>query len=295
MKFELILDCALELIETPIWDGRIGKLYWTDLFSGDVHRYDPKTGGDEVWRTNQMIGSAIPCDELGKVLCVLENGVHILDLESGTLEFLADAEPGNTGNRCNDSRVDAAGRLFLSTVSKLYGTDKYHPELVGGFYMLDTNRKSIVTLVEGIQQYNAIVWTKDNSRMYVVDTYHEKLVAFPYSLEKGPAGGPENVVDFSPYGMPDGMCIDQEDTLYVFHWSGRITVWNKKLQFVREIPFPVEYACCGGFGGSDNKTLFAATSKFGYTPEQLEANKGAGGLFAAHCQVAGRNDYFYKI
>ena len=62
MRFELIIDSRCSIAETPIWDERIGKWYWTDLFTGDVHRYDPISGADESFPTGGIIGSAIPCE-----------------------------------------------------------------------------------------------------------------------------------------------------------------------------------------------------------------------------------------
>ena len=47
MGFELAIDSRVVLAETPIWDPRLKKLYWTDLFEGTVHRFDPATGQDE--------------------------------------------------------------------------------------------------------------------------------------------------------------------------------------------------------------------------------------------------------
>ena len=38
MKFDLVIDANRELTETPIWDNRNGKLYWTDLFSMNTTR-----------------------------------------------------------------------------------------------------------------------------------------------------------------------------------------------------------------------------------------------------------------
>ena len=80
MKFESKIKCNVQLPETPTWDNRIQKLYWTDLDSGDVHRYDPENGEEEVWHTGQIIGSAVGCDVLDKLLSVLQDGVYLLDL-----------------------------------------------------------------------------------------------------------------------------------------------------------------------------------------------------------------------
>ena len=62
MDFKLINeinDTRVVLAETPIWDSRIKKLYWTDLFKGTVHRFDPVTDLDESVETGSVIGSAI--------------------------------------------------------------------------------------------------------------------------------------------------------------------------------------------------------------------------------------------
>lgn len=292
MKFDLVIDANLELIETPIWDGRVGRLYWTDLFSGDVHGYHPADGTEKVWKTGKLIGSAIPCTDPGKLLVSIEGGLHILDLESGDLTFVADPEHGNTANRYNDTRVDAVGRVFMSSVAKLYGTPDYDPGILGGFYMVDTDG-SVKTIAEGINQYNAIVWNKDNTKMFVVDTYNETLLAWDYDLEKGPIGEPQVVIRFTEQGMPDGMSIDSEDNLYVCHWTGQISVWNPSYELIENIPFPVGYACCTGFAGEDMKDLYVATSKYCYNDEEPAANPGAGGMFVAKNAIAGTADHFY--
>ena len=299
MDFRLLFDYDVELAETPIWDVRIKKWYWTDLFLGKVHRYDPVTQEDEVFDTCPkgkdacMIGSAIPCEDENFLLCVNECGVQLLDLITGSLSLVTHPET-DVSNRYNDSRVDKAGRLLFSSVSKHYGTDKYHPDMKGTFYLLDTDHKTVVKLIEGIEQYNAIVWNSDSSKMYVIDTYNQQLISFDYSVDSGPLSGPNVALDLKPYGMPDGMSIDTQDNLYICHWSGKITVWDKTLSFVKEIKFPVQYVCCGGFGGEDMRDFYVATSKYCYTPEQLKENPGAGGIFSARSDIPGCPDNFFR-
>ncbi len=294
MKFDLALDTSFEIAETPIWDSRIGKLYYTDLFTGDVHRYDPKSGEKEVWRTNALIGSAVPTDDETKLFCALETGMHLLDLRSGELEFLYDPENGNEANRYNDTRIDPAGRIFTSTVSKLYGTDEYRPNMLGGFYMIDTDG-SVHVLEEGINQYNAIVWNTDATRMFVIDTFNETLVGYDYDIKSGPVGKGRVMIEFGGLGMPDGMSIDSEDNLYVCHWTKQVSVWDKDMELKEKIEIPVGYACCTGFGGDDMKDLYLATAKYRYSDEELKANEGAGGIFCARSTVKGAGDHFYQV
>lgn len=293
MDFELIIDSNLELIETPVWDPRINSLYWTDLFKGDVHMFNPETGVDLSYPTGKMIGAAIPSSNPDKLLCALEDGMYLLDKSNGSLTFLVNPEPCRDENRFNDTRVDARGRIFTSTVSKKYGTGDYRPEMLGGFYMIDTDH-SVKIIEKEVNQYNTIVWNKRSTIMFVVDTFHECLMAYPYDILQGPIGPGNVVMELKEYGMPDGMSIDSEDNLYICHWTKKITVWSPGYQLIEVIEIPVEFACCTGFAGKDLKDLYVATSKYGYTGEQIKENPGAGGMFAGRNKIAGTLDHFYK-
>ena len=294
MKFKLLIDSKCSIAETPIWDPRIEKWYWTDLFTGDVHRFDPVSGADEVFPTGGIIGSAIPCEAPDQVLVNIDTGAFVMDLATGKMTLVADPENGNPLNRYNDSRCDARGRILMSSVAKTYGTDTYTPDQTGAFYMVDTDR-SVHVIVDGIQQYNAMVWNADSTKLLVADTYHEKLLEFAYDLEKGPVSSPKEVIDFAgKQGMPDGVSIDCEGNLYICHWSGVISVWDKDYQFVKDIPFPVEQIACGGFGGKDGKDFLVASAAYQYTDKDFEANPGAGGLFIARSEIQGCLDHFWK-
>lgn len=293
MEFKLIVDSNFEIAETPMWDYRIGKLYFTDLFTGDIHRIDPKTGEKEVWKTNAVIGSAMLTTDKDKLLCALDSGIYLFDLINGKFKFICNPD-NNCANRYNDTRIDPVGRIFTSSVSMLYGTDKYRANMLGSFYMIDTD-SSIVEIEKGINQYNAIVWNKDATKMFVVDTFNECLIEYDYDIEKGPISQGRTVIRFEEHGMPDGMSIDVEDNIYVCHWTGKISVWNENMELIETVFLPVEYACCTGFGGDNFDDLYLATAKYGYTEEQLKTNKGAGGLFCAKSNIKGRGDYFYNV
>lgn len=292
--FTLAIDANVELAETPIWDPRVKKLYWTDLFTGDVHRVDPMTGDDEIFSTHALIGSAIPTDDPDMVLVALDTGLHLLCLKTGALALLAEPEPGRPENRHNDTRVDARGRIFTSTVAKAYGTAAYEPSMRGGFYMVDTDG-SVHTIAAGINQYNAIVWNSSNTKMFVIDTYNQALLSFDYSLESGPMSDPKEVLSLKELGMPDGMSIDREDSLYICHWTGKISIWDKALRLKEIIPFPVEYVCCGGFAGDALDTYYVASSRYCYGEDDLKKNPGAGGLFYTKSPVRGAPEHFYPL
>jgi sugar lactone lactonase YvrE len=295
MAFELAIDCSVILAETPIWDPRLKKLYWTDLFKGTVHRYDPVTRQDECVETNSVIGSAIPCETPDRLLVAVDDGMMLLDFATGHLELVAAPQP-NTGEfRYNDTRCDSAGRIFTSTVSKFFTEPNFDPDsMAGKFYMVDTDG-TVVTLVDKLVQYNTIFVDSKNENLYAIDTYNKKLLRFDYSLAKGASGEPEVVISFDD--MPDGASLDADDNIYVCHWSDKrqISVWSlKNYSLVKTIPFPVKNICCGGFAGDDLRDFYVATSKFWLPEGDSDFDNGAGGIFKTRCDVPGLPEHFYK-
>lgn len=294
-SFELALDTNVTLLETPIWDRRTKRLYCTDLFRGDIYAFDPSTGQDELFATEGgAIGSAVPTSDPNRLLCALDYGICLYDLTTKRFTRLFDPNGGNKNNRYNDTRVDAWGRIFASTVSKRYGTAEYKPDMRGDFYMIDIDG-TVKTVVSGIHQYNAIVWNAQNTEMFVIDTFNGKLLSFDYDIERGPVSGPRERLDLTGIGTPDGMSIDVEDTLYICHWAGKISVWDKTLASKEIVDFPVDQVCCGGFAGDDMKDFYVATARYAYTDEQMKDRRGAGGLFRARVETAGTSDHFYPI
>ena len=295
MEFTIAVPSTIELAETPIWDARRQCLYWTDLFGGRVHCYTPNDSKDVFWETDSLIGSAIPTDDPNRVLCALSSGMYLLDTRDGSLTVVVDPKDGDSNFRYNDTRVDAKGRIFTSTMSTKYGRPEYDPvTMTGNFYRVDSDR-SVHIVQAGIQQFNCMTWNPEHTVLYVVDTYNKKLLTAPYNLETGEVGALEVAVDCAELGMPDGMAVDIYGNLYLCHWSGKITVWSPKFELIETIPFPVEYATCCGFGGTDMKTLFVTSSHRRYTPEQIAQCPDAGSTYQIKREIPGCGDHFFKI
>jgi len=296
MNFELISDIKVVLAETPIWDSRIKKWYWTDLFKGTVHRFDPLSGSDESVETGSVIGSAIPCDEEDKLLVAVDDGMMLLDFKTGKMDLVVSPQTNDGKYRYNDTRCDPVGRIFTSSVSKSYTEPDFDPNtMTGKFYMIEPSGEVIV-LVDKLVQYNTIFLDNANKNLYATDTYNKKLLRFDYSLGKGAFGEPETVIEFED--MPDGVSVDVEDNIYVCHWSEKrhITVWNlKDCQFVKSIPFPVKNICCGGFGGEDMKDFYVGTSHFWLPEGDSDFSSGAGGIFRSRVEIPGKPENFFKI
>lgn len=293
---KLILDAKAELGETPIWHPQKKVMYWTDGFTGDFHIFNPKDNSDVVYNLGGMIGSAIPCEN-GNVLLLLDSGLKRLDLQTCELTHLVDPEPDSDVNRLNDGRCDAKGRVWLSTVSKLFGSDEYEASMTGALYMIDTDL-SVNKVLDGINQLNGIGWSNDNKYMYVVDTYNFKLLCFAYDLETGQTGEPETAVDIPQmFGYADGMCVDSKDNVWIAHWGSKLSRWNPKIgELIETVEMPVPNITCCGFGGVDFDELYITTSTFGINKEDIKKQpfSMSGGIFKIKPGVTGRESYMFK-
>ena len=56
MQPELIADCRCETGEGPLWHRQERRLYWTDIPTGRMFRYDPATGGHEQFHSGEAVG-----------------------------------------------------------------------------------------------------------------------------------------------------------------------------------------------------------------------------------------------
>jgi sugar lactone lactonase YvrE len=293
MEFEIVLNKRAELAETPFWDDKTNSLYWTDLFKGDVHRFDPATGNDEEFATGKQIGCAIPCRS-GKVLCVLEDGLYKLDPNDGAVDLLLAVEADRQDFRFNDAGCDAAGRVFISSTSNHYGTPEFKPEMKGSFYMVEKDL-SVEVIVPEMEHYNGICFTEDGRTMYVVDSFNFAILAFPYDLAVGPTGKPETAVKVpEEYFAIDGLAMDESGSLYLATWSGWLLKYDPVSGALLErFQMGCPYVSCPGFGGADRKDLYITTSAWGYGSAELDRYPDAGGIYRARTDVPGRIDYYY--
>jgi len=294
MEFRTVINKRAELAETPFWDDKTNTLYWTDLFTGVVHRFDPATGQDEEFPTGKAIGCAIPCTS-GKVLCILEDGLYKLDPDDGSVELLLAVEADRTEYRFNDAGCDAAGRVFISSTSKHYGTPVYKPDMKGSFYMVERDL-SLKVIVPEMEHYNGICFSADNKTMYVVDSYNFSVLAFPYDTEAGPTGEPEVLIKVpEEYFAIDGLAIDEEANLYLSTWSGWLLKYASATgDLLERTQMGCPYISCPGFGGADRKDLYLTTSVWGYGEAELSKYPDAGGIYMARVSVPGRIDHYFQ-
>ncbi len=282
LQAELVLDAQADVGEGPTWDDRSGVLWWIDVIPGDVHRYDPATGEDTVFNLGQAIGTLAPRSS-GGLLVALRDGFAAVDEDGGNLTWIAEVEKDQTNLRMNDGKCDRAGRMYAATM------DFDCADGAGSLYRLDPDH-TVTNLTGGLTIGNGLAWSADDTLLYYIDSLAGGIDVFDYEAATGELSGRRPFVKIPlSDGLPDGMCIDAEDHLWVAMWDGGVVRrYNPagELDTVVEVP-GVAKASCPAFGGPDLTDLYITTARRGLEPDELAAQPTAGGLFKVRPGVAG--------
>lgn len=284
---ELILDSKAVIGECPVWDDRNALLYWIDIIGKCVHVFDPNTGNDKCIDVGQQIGCLVLC-ESGNAVVGLEDGIYTLNLKTGSIEKFADPEPHLAGNRFNDGKCDAAGRLWIGSMSMAENDGGGNASPAGSLYCIEPDG-TIHKKLDGITISNGIAWSPDNSIMYYIDSPTRKVIAFDYDLSSGRISNKRTIVEIpKDEGIPDGMTIDTEGFLWIAQWGGwKVGRYNPKNgQCVRSINLPVENVTCCTFAGEYFSDLYITTATMGID-ENDKAQPNAGGVFRIKTDLYG--------
>ena len=276
---ELLLDTKAELGEGPIWHAASQRLYWVNIMAGDVHVYDPATNTDRFITVGQPVGTVVP-RRSGGVMLAVRHGFASLDLDSGAVAMLADADTDRPENRFNDGKCDPAGRFWAG--SMLNGAGEKDPPH-GSLYSLDANHQ-VRRRLGDVRISNGLAWSPDKRTMYFVDSPDHRVDAFDYDDATGEISHRRTAVAIDrEYGMPDGMTIDAEGMLWVAGWGGgQVSRWNPATgQFLETIHVPASQSSACAFGGPNLDLLYITSARTGLDAATLAREPRAGGLFVA--------------
>jgi sugar lactone lactonase YvrE len=280
---ELVLDARAALGEGPSWDAETRTLIWVDIMAGQVHRFDPAAGTDRSFHVHAAVGAAIPrAGDEGLVLA-LQGGFARYDERTGRTEMIAEVEAELPWNRMNDAKCDPVGRLWGGTLS-LASTPG-----AGALYRLDPDG-TLGRYLDAVTISNGLGWSPDGSTMYYADTATSRIDAFDYDLDTGTPSRRRPFVEVpSEAGFPDGLCVDEEGSVWVAFWEGRSVrcyATDGALQTVVELPVSHVTSCC--FGGDELEDLFITTAAWPSYEDVRGDEPLAGGIFRHRPGVRGQ-------
>lgn len=196
--------------EGLLWSARDAALYWVDILGTRVNRLDPASGRVDDWAMPDTIGWLVE-RERGGFVAGLGRAFVSLTFEPLIIETIVAPEPERDGNRFNDAKADAAGRIWAGSMP--FTCDR--PS--GAFYRLDPDGRA-TRIEDGYTIPNGPAI--GDGFLFHTDTALDTI--FRYAVnDDGSVGPREPHIVFEPdWGHPDGMTIDAEGHLWVACWGG---------------------------------------------------------------------------
>ncbi len=289
MEIECVLPWGAQLGESPVWHARHQRLYWVDILHPAVYRLDPETGVNEACVLDKLVSSVLPTGG-DQLMVTTQDGVEVLDFETGQLTPFCDPEAGLHENRLNDAKIGPGGAIWVGSMRMDAA------KATGGLYRVDTEanwtrQESRLTVSNGL------AWSPSNDTFYFVDTVPGLIYAYDY---KPGAGNLANRRVFAQIpesdGRPDGITIDSQGGLWCALWDGwklRRFSANGAQDFDVDLPVPRPTSLC--FGGPENDTLFITSARTRLPAKTLAEAPLSGGIFALDAGFTGTTTHIFKL
>jgi sugar lactone lactonase YvrE len=277
---ELIGRTTATLGEGPIWDERDGRLLWVDIAEGAINVLTKSSSTQRI-----DVGENVGCLALTRrpdtVVGALRSGWYWINLETGEKQLIA-ASPSENTHRFNDGAVDHAGRFLTGTL------EDSETEPVGELFVLDADL-TYRTVDRGFICSNGITWSTDRRWMFFVDSRMHAIYRYRYDDETGSARDREVFLDTSELpGVPDGIEMDAEDTLWCAFWDGaQVIGFDGSGAAVVTISVPAIRPTSIAFGGPELRTMYITSARFGLSERDLVAWPASGSVFAVERSTPG--------
>jgi sugar lactone lactonase YvrE len=277
----LAASVGAQIGEGPVWDDRDDSLVFVDIDASSMHRYRPGSGRLESYPLPACAAS-MALLESGWLL-LAGQGLAVCRTDGSGYTAAVPGIPLDPGRvRFNDGKVDPWGRFVVGTMSL---TDR---QPVAALYRMTSSGQVSKTL-DRVAVSNGLGWTADRKRFYYVDSAARRVDVFDSDPLTGQLSRRRVFVHLGGDDRgPDGLCLDQDDCVWVAFWGGsavhRYTP-DGTVDVVVEVP--ASQVTSVAFGGTGLTDLYITTARAGLSAEQIRAQPHAGDLFILSTGTAG--------
>lgn len=286
MELIATIPAACVLGEGPVWDHRLGCLWFTDIQSSQLLRLEWPSGGLTRFDLPERLGSLGLTADPAQLVCAFASGFALYTPATRDCRWLHKTEPDYRGIRMNDGRIDRQGRFWAGSMVEDRNTA---PSEKGSLYRLADGAGDAATkLLSGIAISNAICFAPDGTSLYFADTPTRKILRYPIDPATGALGNPGLFAQLTGEAFPDGADVDAAGRVWNAEWgSGRVTAYNPDGTLFAQIVLPVSQVTCVAFGGAHCDLLFVTSAGEGLSPQQLAREPQAGAVFVYRTGVTG--------
>lgn len=263
--------------EGPTWSSRHQALFWVDIKGQALWRYSLADEAITRWAMSEPIGWALERRDHDSLIAGFKSGIATVTLDPFAISPLVAPEPDRPGNRLNDAKVDAKGRLWFGTMDDSEQAD------TGAVYRLDPD----LTLSRHDRDYrvtNGPTFSPDGAVMYQTDSARRTVFQFDLTPEGRLANKRVFLTFEDAWGYPDGMTTDAEGGIWIAHWGGaRVSRFAPDGRLDRAIALPASRITSCAFAGDGLDRLFVTSASLGAAGETeagrlFEVDPGVRGL-----------------
>mgnify|MGYP001372598130 FL=1 len=250
---------GMKFTEGPVWLPSEQKLVFSDIPNSKLMQWS-EADGLSVYRDSEQANGNI-LDLQGRIISCQHKARNVIRIEAdGSTTLLADRFDGKRFNSPNDVAIRSDGTLWFTDPP--WGLTGSH-EIPGHWvYKLEPKTGKVEVVHKYLAMPNGIVFSPDESRIYIADTGGHKRHPDP-DFHKLPASIQCYEIDnegnlgkklFQIASGSDGMAVDAQGNLYATH-GGKVHIYDADGTERQQIDVPEGPAnVC--FGGDDYKTLF---------------------------------------
>lgn len=227
--------------EGLLWSARDDAVFWTDIIDKKLWRLSLADNSVMHWDMPEMIGWIIECAHGGFVVG-LQSGFYRLSLDPFALELIANPHPERPGNRLNDAKADAHGRIWAGSMPVAPGPPSQWPA-TGALYRLDPDG-AVSRHDDGLTIANGPAISPDGATLYHTDSARRTIYRFDLHADGTLGSRTEHIVFGSDASAPDGMACDAAGGLWVAFYGhapavgSRVARFHQDGSFDRQIDVP---------------------------------------------------------
>jgi D-xylonolactonase len=258
--------------ESPVWDPASKMLYWTDIRSGRLFRFDPATGINETIHRGAHVGGLAINRHGGLVLGTWE-GVMLWRSDADWQWWRHDPEHGRQ-LQFNDCKAGPDGSFYAGSY--------YEGDPRGRLYRFHPSGE-IEVVAENLGISNGMGWSPDLTVFYHTDSLTRTIYRHEYDAVRHTLSNRTEFVKLpSTLGVPDGMTVDADGHVWSAIWgSGRVIRFDPEGNEELRIEFPATQTSSVMFGGAALTDIYVTSAMTG-TGEPPSGMEPAGYDFTAH-------------